>query len=90
MYKPSLEQLGPGEVEAGVIRSFLDTLALVLNMTPFSETTVGTSTSGCWLSSTGLAFSSMSLSTTRDTARSTTKNNLCFDPITTNEHSGVA
>lgn len=52
-------QLGPGEVDAGVIRSFLDTLALVLNSTPFSDTTVGASGSR-WQSS-SLIFSSMLL-----------------------------
>lgn len=59
MYKPILEQLGPGEVDTGVIRNFLDTLALVLNNTPFSETTVGASGSG-WQSS-DFVFSSMLL-----------------------------
>jgi hypothetical protein len=59
MYKPILEQLGPGEVDAGVIRNFLDTLALVLNSTPFSETTVGASGSR-WQSS-SLIFSSILL-----------------------------
>jgi len=47
VYEPILEKLGPGEVEAGVMRNFFDTLALVLNSTPFSETTtVGASGSG--------------------------------------------
>jgi len=64
VYKPILEQLGPGDVDDGVMRNFFDTLALVLNITPFSETTVGASGSR-GQSSDLMAFSSMSLSDQR-------------------------
>lgn len=75
-YEPSFEQLGPGDVDDGVMRNFFDTLALVLNITPFTETTAGASDVSCG-SSTGLTASIARLCCTEQQRGGGQRRNTC-------------